>query len=49
MIIGLTAIFVAAAIVSLVLLPLGRLDRRGSISLDTYVGTGVAIVVWIWH
>ena len=48
-IIGVTAIFVAAAIVSLILLPLGRLDRRGSIPLGTYLGTGVAIVIWIWH
>jgi hypothetical protein len=48
-IIGLTAIFVAAAIVSLTLLTRGRLEQHGSIPLGTYLGTGVAIVVWIWH
>ncbi len=48
-IIGLTAGFVAAAIVSLILGALGRLERRGSIPLGTYLGTGTAIVVWVWH
>ena len=48
-ILGLTVGLVAAAIVSLILLALGRLKRRGSIPLGSYLGTGTAIVVWVWH
>jgi leader peptidase (prepilin peptidase)/N-methyltransferase len=48
-IIGLTAGFVAAAIVSLILIAAGRLERQGSVPLGTYLGAGAAIVVWVWH
>ena len=48
-IVGLTAGFVAAAIVSLILIAVGRLERRGSVPLGAYLGAGAAIVVWAWH
>jgi len=46
---GLTAGFVAAAVVSLILIAVGRLERRGSVPLGTYLAAGAAIVVWAWH
>jgi hypothetical protein len=48
-IVGVATAFVLAAGVSLVLISLGRLGRHGSIPLGAYLGTGTALVVWIWH
>lgn len=47
-IIGLTPGFVAAGTASLILIAAGRLERRGSLPLGTYLGAGTAIVVWVW-
>jgi hypothetical protein len=38
-----------AAAAGLILIAAGRLERRGSLPLGTYLGAGTAIVVWVWH
>jgi leader peptidase (prepilin peptidase) / N-methyltransferase len=48
-VVGVAAGFVTAAAVSVILLGLGRLDRRGSVPLGTYLGVGTALAVWAWH
>lgn len=46
---GLTTGFVAAAVVSLILIAGGRLEAQRSVPLGIYLGAGAGIVVWAWH